>query len=75
MLNAILKGERKIKYFGHGGLIRKISPTVKELEKAAILLGENHYMYKSMMSRKYFVEAHILILEYFMFGNLKRNNT
>ena len=72
LLNAILKGERKIKYFGHGGLILKISPTVKELERAAILLGENHYMYKSMMSRKYFVEAHILILEYFMFGNLKK---
>lgn len=60
-VNATMGEEAWLHYLGPKGLKAKYSPTIRLLEKAASLLGPDHYMYKTLMARKYMMEAFVLI--------------
>ena len=52
-VNATMNEEVWLGYLGSNGQKAKYSPTAKLLERAASLLGPAHYMYKTLMARKY----------------------
>jgi len=62
---AIFHEERWLDYYGFEGKKAKFTPYPRLLEKAAQLLGPDHYMYKPLMERMYIMEAYIFQLKGF----------
>lgn len=62
VLNKILKGDLKEHNLSSIQAYQKYHPYSAQLERAAALLGEQHYMYPILQARKYFFEGYILTL-------------